>query len=98
VGRSGGRLGIVLGWMLSLGAAQMTLRSELCAHVCGVPGCLESRDGSVHPTQGCVYLLIGRVYTVLVRIALDLIELVQMCMPNGLGAAVCGSSGQLTLY
>ena len=33
---------------------------------------------------------------VLVRIALDFIELVHMYMPNGLGAAVCGSSGQLT--
>ena len=33
---------------------------------------------------------------VLVRIALGFIELVHMYMPNGLGAAVCGSSGQLT--
>ena len=48
--------------MLSLGVTQMSLRSELWAHVCGVPGCLESRDGSVNPTVGCVYLLIGRVY------------------------------------
>jgi hypothetical protein len=35
---------------------------------------------------------------VLVRIALDFIELAHMCMPNGLGAAVCGISGHLTRY
>ena len=32
------------------------------------------------------------------RIALNFIELVHMCMPNGLGAAVCGCSGHLTRY